>query len=367
MFRKIVAGLLITWSGLSFAQDINTMNWPQIIAEAKKEGQLSWFQWYYQDRLKEQVSLFEKKYGIKVTIPEGTLAGNINKLMADRNREEGDIDVISINGGGFDTVAPQQTLFGPIRRLLPDSNTLNYSIEGTDSKGYSVAFWGNQTGLAYDSRRLKASEVPRSLPQLERFLAAHPQEFGFNVENGGSGPAFIESVMRKLVPNFDFTKGDAEVKKLADLAPAWRWFKKYRPDYVITASNADSVTRLVSGEFLLVPAWEDYLVGLQHHGEVPDSIKLYIPDFGMPGGGNMVAIPRNAPHKAAALLFIHWLTAPDTQQQLQQVYAITPQNKDDNRQAGLIGSAERAHATTFMPKPLGDEVRNEFSSQVLLK
>ncbi len=108
-------------------------------------------------------------------------------------------------------------------------------------------------------------------------------------------------------------------------------------------------------------------MGLENHGEVPKTIRLYIPDFGMPGGGNMVAIPKNAPHKAAALLFIHRLTLPTTQRLFQQVYGITPQNKEVNRDAGLINSKERVHGTQFMPKPLGDEVRTEFSNQVLLK
>ncbi|MCV3300526.1 extracellular solute-binding protein [Pantoea ananatis] len=367
MFRLVAAILLLAGAFCSQAQDLTSMNWEQIVEQAKKEGKLTWYQWYYQDRLKEQVSLFEKQYGINVTLSEGTLQGNINKLMADRGRETGDIDVFSIGGGAFGTVSPQQTFFGPLNTLLPEGKTLNYTIEGTDSQGYGVAFWGNQTGLAYDLRRLKESELPRTLPQITSFLQSHPQEFGFNVENGGSGPAFIESVTRTLVPGFDFTKGDADVKSLTALQPAWNWFKQQRPNYIITASNADSVTRLVSGEFLLVPAWEDYLVGLENHGEVPKTIRLYIPDFGMPGGGNMVAIPKNAPHKAAALLFIHWLTLPTTQRLFQQVYGITPQNKEVNRDAGLINSKERVHGTQFMPKPLGDEVRTEFSNQVLLK
>lgn len=75
------------------------MNWEQIVEQAKKEGELTWYQWYYQDRLKEQVSLFEKQYGINVTLSEGTLQGNINKLMADRGRDTGDIDLFSIGGG----------------------------------------------------------------------------------------------------------------------------------------------------------------------------------------------------------------------------------------------------------------------------
>ncbi len=92
------------------------MDWQHIVDEAKKERKLTWYQWYYQDRLKEQVSLFEKQYGIAVTISEGPLQGNINKLMADRGRETGDIDVFSIGGGAFGTVSPQQTFLARLIR-----------------------------------------------------------------------------------------------------------------------------------------------------------------------------------------------------------------------------------------------------------
>ena len=47
--------------------------------------------------------------------------------------------------------------------------------------------------------------------------------------------------------------------------------------------------------------------------------KLYIPAFGMPGGGDSLGIPANAPHKAAALLFISYLIEADVQKQLNAI------------------------------------------------
>jgi putative spermidine/putrescine transport system substrate-binding protein len=38
---------------------------------------------------------------------------------------------------------------------------------------------------------------------------------------------------------------------------------------------------------------------------------LYIPDFGLAGGGDCAGVLRNARHKAAALLFLDFLTRPE--------------------------------------------------------
>lgn len=81
--------------------DLSTMSWQAVEAQARQEGQLTWFNWYYQDRLREEVKAFEKQYGIRVTIPDGEAMASINKLLAEQHREQGDIDVISVGGSQF--------------------------------------------------------------------------------------------------------------------------------------------------------------------------------------------------------------------------------------------------------------------------
>lgn len=135
---------------------------------------------------------------------------------------------------------------------------------------------------------------------------------------------------------------------------------------VISASNADSITRLNAGEFKLAASWEDLVLSLQHKGEVSPDIKFYLPDFGMPGGGNVVGIPANAKHKAAALLFIHWLTQPDTQRRFHSQFGtalLTP--ADDGAQT--TDSLDRSRSFAWAAKPLGDEIKKQFIQNVMLK
>ncbi|MGV1831896.1 extracellular solute-binding protein [Agrobacterium vitis] len=369
MLKKLaalsVAALAMTMPAQ--AQDLTSLSWDQVVAQAKKEGQVTWFHWYFQDRFKEEVKVFEAEYGIKVTIPSGDVKSNINKFLAERDRPEGDIDVLSTSGTDLGKLSPDKTYFGPIDKLLPERSKLRYEMDGIDSKGYAVAFWGNQSGLAYNPQRIKESDLPRTLEQFSAFLKNNPGEFGFNVENGGAGPAFIEAVTRKIVPDIDYKSGISNPDILKKLSPVWDWFNERKDQYIITASYADSLTRLTSGEFMIVATWEDYVAGLQKKGEVPKDIKVYVPDFGMPGGGNLVGIPANAKHKAAALVFINWLTSAKTQSRFNQEFGIVVQNADSDAKASLIPQAERKASFTWATKPFGDDIKNQFIQNVTLR
>ncbi|ACS85667.1 extracellular solute-binding protein [Musicola paradisiaca] len=361
---------LLALSSASVAQaaDLASASWADVEAQARQEGQLTWFNWYYQDRLREEVKAFETQYGIHVVIPDGEVAASINKLLAEQSRPQGDIDVLSVGGSQFGQLRAPGLFWGPLDKRLPDGGGLHYNIEGVDTQGYAVAFWGNQTVIAYNAARIRDNELPHTLPQFEQFMQNNPGEFAFNVENGGSGPAFIESITRTLVPQVNYRNGDATPPILQRFAPAWSWFNRYKSHFVISASNADSISRLNAGEFKLAASWEDLVISLQNRGEVSRDVKFYLPDFGMPGGGNVVAIPANARHKAAALLFIHWLTLPETQQRFHQQFGTAPLLPAGSSTADdANGALDRSRSFAWAAKPLGEEIRKQFIQNVMLK
>lgn len=369
MFKKItILSLAAVAMALPVqAQDLTTMTWDQIVAQAKKEGQVNWFHWYFQDRFREQVKSFEAETGIKVTIPDGSHDANFNKLLAEKDRAQGDIDVLSLTGADLKKLDVQQFLYGPINKTLPEGTKLRFEIDGGDSKGYAPAFWGNQMCIAYNPDRIKEADLPRTLKQFEAFLEKNPGEFAFNAASagGGSGPGFIEGITRQLVKDVDYTNGAVKPEVLAKFAPSWAWFKKHKDQYVITASNADSITRLTSGEFMMVTTFEDFLAGFQKKGEVPKTFKVYVPDFGMPQGGNVVSIPANAKNKAAALVLINWLTSAKTQSAFSRDFGAAPQNPGADTSSALISDADRGKGFTRAARPLGDELPKEFLKNVL--
>ena len=340
MLKKILVGTVASLSmfGAANATSLESMSWEDIVKQAKEEGEVTWFQWYFEDRFRETVKGFETEYGIKVTLPDldgGDTA--LNKVIAEKDREAGDIDVVSIPGSRADKIALADYFAGPIMPMLPESANVTDQAEGGDWKGYAIKFWGNQTGMAYNSARTNFEDLPQSLADLETWMEANPGQLGFNFENGGSGLSFIQNIARNVV-------GDGDG---SDLTPVFDWFKKYEDQYVLTTSNNDSYARINDGEFTLIAAWEDGVAGLIKAGEMNKDIKVYLPEWGMNGGGNVVAIPHNAPNPAAALLFVLWLTSAETQTGLNANFGSAPANSGSDDTYALISNAQRANSTDW--------------------
>ena len=89
----LTAAALAVSNFASASTDLSGKSWSEIEELAKKEGKLTVSVWYLQPQFRNFVKEFENQYGIKVKVPEGTLDGNINKLIAEKNLETGKMDV----------------------------------------------------------------------------------------------------------------------------------------------------------------------------------------------------------------------------------------------------------------------------------
>jgi putative spermidine/putrescine transport system substrate-binding protein len=362
--RYAVAALVAACSTSALAGPLDGKSWDDIVAQAKQEGELTWYVWYLQDDLRRAIKPFEEQYGIKVTIPEGDNAANFDKLLAEKGREKGDIDVFTEDFSAFEKIQRSE-FFQPLSILPEDAGRVG-NVAGIDGQGYVTAFWGNQTGIAYDKAVLGEADLPQTPEEFAAFWTAHPGKFGFNYEKGGSGPSFYQNVLR-VITGVDMWDGEVTDAKVAALQPGYDFFNANATNYVITASNADSITRLNDRELLLVPTWEDFLAGLQKSGEVRKDIGFYIPKMGMNGGGNGVAIPLNAPHPAAAAVFINWLTSPETQTALNRDFGTAPMNKAADSTYALVSQEQRVNTVRQGARPFIDTVIQGFIDNVILE
>ena len=202
-------------------------------------------------------------------------------------------------------------------------------------------------------------------PEIAQFWDANPGKFGFNYENGGSGPSFFQNVLR-VMGTADFTSGDSSPEKIAKLKPGIDFFNKYADKYIITAGNADSIHSSSETEIWLAPAWEDHLAGLQKRGEVRKEIKMYIPSMGMNGGGNGVAIPKNAPNPHAALVFANWLLSAETQTGFNRDFGAAPLHPEADDSSALISNAQRAYRQNWASNPFSKDLADHFIEEVMM-
>lgn len=363
MLKPLLTAAILAGSTLAYSDDLQGKSWDDIVAQAKQEGELTWYVWHLKDDLRRFVQPFEQEYGIKVIIPEGTLAGNHDKLLAERNRERSDIDVFANGFLDYENLDPNKFFIS--LDVLPKDDGRISSLFNVGFDNHVVAYWGNQSGIAYDPAKISGDALPQTPQDFAAFWQANPGKFGFNYENGGSGPSFIENVSRHVGPldaKLDTLDGQDEALK-----NVYAYFNNDAQDYVITTGNADSLTRISDGELWLAPAWEDHLAGLQKRGEVRKDLAFYIPSMGMNGGANGVAIPVNAPHPAAAAVFINWLTSADTQSRLNAEFGTVPMNSNADDSQALVSKEERQYQVQGMSKAVREQLLIDFTDYVILE
>lgn len=357
MLHKLILGTTAALALATAAQADATLlskSWDDIVAQAKQEGQVTWYVWYFEPEFRAIVADFEAAYGITVTIPDVNSADDVlNKVIAEQGLDATDVDLIAMGGATALRIDPAELFMGPFLPTLPEAGARNDKIEGGNWQGYAVQYWGNQTGIGYDPTRVTAEELPQSIEDLQAWMAANPGMFGFNFENGGSGPSLIHNVARNILG----ITMDSTVAETPDLQPVYDWFIENEDNYVITASNADSITRMNAGEFSMIAVWEDHIGGLIRRGEVADRFQVYVPEFGMNGGGNVVAIPQNAANPAAALVLAEWLSSPEVQTRFNAEFGTAPANANADSSYALIPAEDRANQTVWgAPLASGDVV-----------
>ena len=365
MKKTLVASALLLTAFAGQAYEIDNMSWEQIEAQAQEEGQVTFAVWYLQPAWREFVQSFEKETGIKVRIPEGSHDGNRNKLQAESRRNQGTMDVVALGAMAIPALDYKKVLM-PLDKL-PEFDKLSTRSEGVETDGYGVTFWGNQTGIAYDPARIDEQDLPQSFAELEAFIKDSPKLFGVNDPNGGgAGGRFIQAATVQVSGQFDMTE-EVDRSVVKSWSKTWDWFQDNKENMVITASNADSLTRINDGEIAIAPAWEDHLAGLQKGGAITDRIKFYIPEFGMSGGGNFVTIPANTKNKAASLVFVNWLMSADTQSKLNEVFGVAPQHPDADASAALIPQEMRQFASEPFSSAYSTENSRQFTRNVMMR
>ncbi|MDG2944450.1 extracellular solute-binding protein [Exercitatus varius] len=339
IFTKLFSATVVAFafSTAVQAEDLSGKSWADIEAQAKREGKVTVSVWYLQPQFRGFVKEFENKYGIKVKVPEGTQDGNINKLIAEKNLEKGKMDVIALNADRVANVANRDILIN--LKQLPNFEKLNHFLQGVELGETSVGYWGNQTGFAYDPLRIKENELPQSWQDVEKYIRENPKKFGYSDPNGGSsGNAFIQRALVYVNGDYDYRTEKIDEGQIAAWKKTWAWFNERKDALIRTASNADSLTRLNDGELIVVSAWQDHLFSLQKQGAITERLKFYVPEFGMPGGGNVLTIAKNAPNPAASLLFVHWITSPETQRKLSQEFGVRPLDSESGKKDTLFFS-----------------------------
>jgi putative spermidine/putrescine transport system substrate-binding protein len=379
----LILGLILLAAAFSFAggtaekqpaaqQDVLALPWDQLVAQAQKEGKVTFYAWYKQSYFDGIAKSFKDKYGIDATIVIGDQNANMNKAIAEKAAQEGTIDAMVLGGVMVAPAINMKLVYGPLQPRLPDAGKLNAANwktqEGVAINGYLVPFMRNQTGLLYDPARV--SSPPQTWDQLAAWIDANPKQFGFNdPQKGGAGQAFVMTLLKYTTGGLDKYYGDTAVdqSKTSDWSKAWDWVTQRKDKITITNSNQDSAQRVNDGELSLVVEWDDIAVAMMGNGQLSKQFKLYIPQMGLAGGGDSIGVMANSPHKAAAILFASTIISAEGQAALAAPdVGLYPARTDVMAANTLIDPSGRQNSLLWIPGPYKTLFISEFVKNVLM-
>jgi putative spermidine/putrescine transport system substrate-binding protein len=361
-------------AGQSLAQDdVLRKSWDEIVAQAKTEGQLTFYAWWGEEFWRNAASSFEAEHGIRVNVVMGDNAATIGKVLAEAPSATGTIDVMLVGGAELNLLLESNAMLGPIAPVIPDSDKLDPKLsatqEGYATNGYLVPVYRNQVGMLYDPE--KVATPPQTWEEFVAWLDANPGQFAFNdPSKGGAGQAFVQAAIVNILGDAAQYEGatEADAAKVASWSAVWDWFNANEEKFVITASNNDSIDRVNQGEVMMAPAWDDDTAVALSKGTLFKRAKLYIPSFGLPGGGDSLGIPANAPHKAAALMFVAYLIEADTQKELNATIGSYLARTDVPGENAILSEEDRqANGTAWLPGVYKSIYIQQFVSEVLQK
>lgn len=151
---------LLCWPYVTHGQTSN----PDLIAQAKKEGRITWYTTVAIPESKQFIDMFEKQYPfIKVDLLRSGSGPLVNRIVSEYAAKNYAPDVLHgvTSRGGF-TALRQRNIIG--RYESPERKF--YAADLKDKEGYWSSTFQNTFVLAYNKRNVKPDDVPRTYDDL---------------------------------------------------------------------------------------------------------------------------------------------------------------------------------------------------------
>lgn len=312
---------------------IDYANWDAVLAAARGQ-KVSWYGWGGDDarntwiettlapRLKEAYDVELQLVGMDINDILTQLSGEMQAGAA-----ESSIDFIWINGENFASAKEHGYLWGPFADYLPsytqycDSQAADIAYDfGSPTEGFEAPYAKAQMSLWVDSAQV--GDVPATPEEFLAFCQAHEAMVTYPEPGDFTGTAFISCLIAGVIGKEKFEKlstmADATVDQVREIVePGLEYLRSLNPSLWKGGSTfpADSTTvsqMYADGELVLNMGYGDPQADVDK-GLLPETTRSFLLDTGTVGNTNYMAIAKNAPHKAAALVAINEVMSPEMQ------------------------------------------------------
>lgn len=337
--------ILMLTTNVRFAvaqEDYQSMTFDEII-ELAKGTKVTFYGWGGSDTrnrwLEEVYAPFVKEnYDVDVEIVGMDIDQILSQLSNEKQAglEDGDIDMIWINGENFKTARENEFLYGPINHFLP--NYAEY-IDESDPEieydfGYSIDGFESPYGkaqLVFVKDGAVAEETPTDAASFLEFVKAHPGKVTYPALPDFTGSAFVRNIIYEFVDPNEFIGLEADKEAVKELIqPAIDYLKELNPYLWNEGKTFPSVSpelenMFMDGEVIFNISYNPYDVALGiEEGRYPETAETFIFNKGSIGNTSFIAIAANSGNIPGALVAINAMLSPEMQLSQYQVLKTLP-------------------------------------------
>lgn len=373
LFVCLVGGLLYAGGSPEEKEvDYLRLSWDELVEQAKKEASLTFAHWRSESFWNDVASSFEDKYAIQVTIETGNPDGLASKMLGEKDEESGSIDVVLVGDSMVRSLMEARAFYGPIAERIPHGDKVDPKLlkvqTGVKTNGFLIPVYRSQMGLLYDPQ--KVENPPQTWFELIEWIGENPPgQLAFsNPRQGSSGQAIIQAALANLSGGLDRYTGDSSVQasKVENWKEAWQVLRDNREMVSITSSDDQAISKLSRGEAAIAVASDIETRKALQSGSLSGGTRLYVPKMGLPFSSDTLGVVKNAKNKAAAILFVAYLTEADVQKEMGDKTGISLARTDVQATRAVLKEEERKrYGVPWMPVAYRKRFTEEFVNVVL--
>ncbi|RQD79446.1 MAG: ABC transporter substrate-binding protein [Halanaerobium sp. MSAO_Bac5] len=334
LFVLIISTFILSACGGDSAQEeINLLegDW-ESIEELAQGQELNFYMWGGDERINQWVDNYaaqrlKELYDIELNrVPMGP-NDYLNQLLAEKqaDRDPGSIDLLWINGENFITAMNNDLLFGPFVDQIPNyhkyMDTDSYEITrdfGYPTDGYEIPWGKAQFTFSYDKARTE--NPPYTFAEFENWIKDNPGQFTYPAPPNFTGSVFLRHIIYEVTGGHEqYQNIESESELREKIRPAMEYLRDLKPylwreGETYPATTAQLNNMFVDGEIMATMAYSSVLAsGEIESGNFPETVRTFVLENGTIANTHFLAIPFNAPNKAAAMVGANFLTSFEAQ------------------------------------------------------